>query len=122
MLYAPFPSPMRAACHAHLILLDLIIYTFVNSKDWVKLQLTLFSSNTLSSVYYISMSFVVLTAAFQRIQVICVDAVSCGWVTTFRTVVLKSFETSGTTHQKTQRILPENLTPHFTDILHVNVS
>jgi hypothetical protein len=80
----------------------LITYAFVNSKDWVKLQLTFFSSSTLSSVYYISMRFVVLTAAFQRIQVVCVDAVSlCEWYATFRTWVLRSFETSGTIHQRT---------------------
>jgi hypothetical protein len=64
----------------------LITYTFVNSKGLVKLQLTFFSSSTFSSVYYISMKFMVLTAAFQRIQVVCVDAVSlCEWFLTFRT-------------------------------------
>jgi hypothetical protein len=35
------------------------------------------------------MRFVVLTAAFQRMQVVCVDAVSlCAWFPTFRTWVL----------------------------------
>jgi hypothetical protein len=67
--------------------------------------------------------FVVLTAASQRIQVVCVDAVSlCEWFLTFRTWVLRSFETSGTTHQTTQPIIPEDLNPHFTASLHVNIS
>jgi hypothetical protein len=88
----------------------LLTYKFVNSKDWVKLQLSFFSSSTLSSVYYMSMRFVVLTAAFQRIQVVCVTAVSlCEWFPTFRKWVLRSFETSGTTHQTTRRVIPENL-------------
>jgi hypothetical protein len=100
----------------------LITYTFVNSKDWVKLQLTFFSSSTLSSVYHMSMRFMVLTAAFQRIQVVCVDAVSlCAWFPTFKTWVLWSIETSGITHQMTQRIIPENLNPQFTASLHINV-
>jgi hypothetical protein len=123
MLYAPLPWPIRAACPAHLIILDLITYTFVNSKDWAKLQCTFFSSSRLSSVYYISMRILVLTLAFQRIQVVCVDSVSlCEWLPTFRTWVLRSFETSGTTHQTTQLIIPENLNHHFTASLQVGVS
>jgi hypothetical protein len=48
------------------------------------------------------------------------DAVSlCEWFLTFRTWVLRSFETSETTHQKTQRIIPENMSPHFAASLHV---
>jgi hypothetical protein len=85
----------------------LIRYTFVNSKDWFKLQLTFFSSSTLSSVYYISMRFVVLTAAFQRIQVVCVDTVSSEWFPTCRTWVLRSFETSGNTKQHS--LLPRKI-------------
>jgi hypothetical protein len=69
------------------------------------------------------MGFVVLTAAFRRIQVVYVDAVSlCEWFPTFRTRVQRSFETSGTTHQTTQPIIPENLNPHFTASLNVDVS
>jgi hypothetical protein len=72
---------------------------------------------------YIYMRFVVLTAAFQRIQVVCVDAVSlCEWFPTLRKWVLRSFETSGSTDQTTQPIIPENLNPHFTASLHVNAS
>jgi hypothetical protein len=41
-VYAPLPSPIRAACPADLIRLALITYTCVNSKDWVKLQLSSF--------------------------------------------------------------------------------
>jgi hypothetical protein len=122
ILYAPLFSPIRATFPAHLILLDLSTYAFVNSKGWVKLQLTFFPSSTLSSVYYISMRFVVLTAAFRRIQVVCVDVVSlCDWFPTFRAWVLRSFETSGTIHQKTQPIIPENMN-HFTATLHLDVS
>jgi hypothetical protein len=95
------PSPIRAACSFHLILLNLMTYTFKKSKGWVKLQLTFFFSSALSSVYYVSMRFVVLTAAFQSIQVVCGDAVSCEWFPTFRTWVLWSYKTSGTTHQTT---------------------
>jgi hypothetical protein len=70
-----------------------------------------------------SVRFVVLPAAFQRIQVVCVDAVSlCEWFLTFRTRVLRPSEMLGTTHQKTQRIIPENRHPHFTASLHVNIS
>jgi hypothetical protein len=73
----------------------LITYAFVNSKDWVKLQLAFFYPSTLSSVYYISMRFVVVTAAFHRIQVICVGAVSLWeWFPTFRMWVLRYFELS----------------------------
>jgi hypothetical protein len=73
----------------------LITYTFVNRKEWVKLQLTFFSSSTLSPVYYVSVWFVVLTAAFRRIQVVCVDGVSlCEWFPTFRTWVLRSYAVS----------------------------
>jgi hypothetical protein len=83
------------------------------------LQLTVFSSSTLS---YVSVRFVVLTAACLRIPVVCVDAVSlCEWFPTFRTWVLLSFETSETTHQTTQHIIPENLNPHFTASLHVDI-
>jgi hypothetical protein len=101
-------SPLAHTCcvSVHLILLNLITYTFVNSKDWVKLQLTFFSSSILSSVCYVSVRFVVLTAVFQRIQVVCVDAVSlCTWFPTFRTWILRAFETLGTTHQTAQRII-----------------
>jgi hypothetical protein len=123
ILYAPLSSFIRAACLAHLILLDLITHTFVNNKARVRLQVIFFSSSSLSSVYYMSRRFVILTAAFQRTQVSCVDAVSlCVWFPTFRTWLLRSFETSGTTHQTTQGIIPENLNPHSTASLHVNVS
>jgi hypothetical protein len=116
-------SPVRAACPTHLILLDFITCAFKKSKNWVKLQFTFFLSSTLSSVCYVPMRFVVLAAAFLRIQVFWVDAVSlCEWFPTFRKWVLRSFETSGTTHQTTQPIIPENLNPHFTASLEANVS
>jgi hypothetical protein len=69
--------PIRAACPAYLIRLDLIPYTFVNIKDWIKLKLTcFFFKYTVFRMLYIYMKFVFLAAAFQRIQVVCVDAVS----------------------------------------------
>jgi hypothetical protein len=84
---------------------------------------SLFFSSTLFTAHYISMRFVVLTAAFQRIQVVCVDAVLlCEWFPAFRTWVLRAFGTSETTHQTTQRIIPENRNPQFTASLQVNVS
>jgi hypothetical protein len=87
-------------------------YTFVSSEVWDKLQHTFFSSSTLSSIYYRSIRFVLLTGAFQRIQFVCVDAMSlCEWFPTFRTWVVRSLETLGTTHQTTQRIFPANLNP-----------
>jgi hypothetical protein len=94
----------------------LITYTFVQSKDWAKLQLTVFSSNTLSSIYYISMRFLVLTAAFQRIQVVV-------WVVPdVSKVGTAALRNVGNHSPKTQHIVPENLSPHFTTSLHVNVS
>jgi hypothetical protein len=74
-------------------------------------------------LYYASMRSVVLTAAFQRIQVVCVDAVLlCEWLPVFRMWVLRSFETSGTTRQRTQPIISESLNPHFTASLQVDGS
>jgi hypothetical protein len=53
---------------------------------------------------------------------LCWRCVVCEWFQTFRTGVLWSIETSGITHQTTQRIIPENTNPQFTASLHVSVS
>jgi hypothetical protein len=61
--------------------------TYKNGKNWVKLQLIFCVSSTLSFVYCVSVRFVVLTAAFLRIQVVYVDAVPLReWFLTFRKV------------------------------------